>query len=218
MKSPGLGLCCAQGNIEQVPNCGTGTDPKGSGEGCSHHGGPQAQPHRRFHQHPRSFHCILQNGHPSGTDHLEGKPSSPGDLRSPGTNSLPHQVGWGVLAGFPQHTASPKATICPTEESAMAPTCSQTPENRLDRSCIPNGGGWGGGAAASKQGETFRFHLIRQGIQEETSSWEAAKNPQHPGRDPQHEGQTPGLHLALLCQQCYMCPSLQNSAEASHPG
>lgn len=34
-------------------------------------------------------------GHPLGTAHLEGIPSSLGDLRCPGTNSLPHWVGWG---------------------------------------------------------------------------------------------------------------------------
>lgn len=92
-------------------------------------------------------------GPPLGTAHLEGKPSPLGDLRCPGTNS-------GARAptappgrmGFPQTVASPKATKCPTEKSAMAPTCSQTPENRLDGSCIPNGGGRGEGGGSLKAG------------------------------------------------------------------
>lgn len=98
-------------------------------------------------------------GHPLGTAHLEGKPSSLGDLRCPGTNSLPHRVGWGVLAGFPQPVASPKATKCPTEKSAMAPACSQTSENRLDGSCIPNGGGRGGGGGSLKAGRDLQVPL-----------------------------------------------------------
>lgn len=98
-------------------------------------------------------------GHPSGAAHLEGKPSSLRDLRFPGTHSLPHRLGWGVLAGVPQPVGSPKVTKCPTEESAMAPTCSQTPENRLDESCIPNGGGRGGGGGSLKAGRDFQVPL-----------------------------------------------------------
>lgn len=56
-------------------------------------------------------------------------------------------------------------------------------------------GGGEEGAAASEQGETFRFHLIRQGIQEESRinsgekqllgrCREAAENPQYPQRPP----------------------------------
>lgn len=165
MNSSGLGLCCAQGNAEWMPDRGTGANPKGkpttaawgSGNSCSHQGGPQAHPHWWFHQHPRSFCCILQDrSWPSfGNSPFREETIIPGRSQMP-RHQLTAPPG---RTGFPQTTASPKASKCPTEKSAMAPTCSQTPENRLDGSCIPNRGGWGGGGGSLKAGRDLQVPL-----------------------------------------------------------
>lgn len=110
MKSLGLRLCCAQGNTEWVPDCGTGANPKGrsttaawgSGEGCSHQGGPHTRTHWWLHQYPRSF----------ANSPLRGEAIIPGRSQMP-RHQLTAPRG---RMGFPQTVASPKATKCPTEK------------------------------------------------------------------------------------------------------
>lgn len=163
MKSPGLGLCWARGNIEWVPDWDRSRSkgetppplPGGSGQSCRHQGGPQAQPHWQLHQHPRSFHCIPQDSSwPSfGSSRFKG------EIIFPGTPQIPRHQLTAPAGRMPQPIASPKATKCPTEESATAPTCSQPSGNRLDKSCIPNGGGQGGGGGSLKAGRDFQVPL-----------------------------------------------------------
>lgn len=73
-------------------------------------------------------------------------------------------------------------------------------------------GGGEEGAAASKQGETFRFHLICQGIQDEFREKPAPgklqRIPSTHIETLSMRGKPPGLHLAMPGQQCHMCPSL----------
>lgn len=125
----------------------------------------------------------------------------------------------------------------------MAQTCFQTPENRLDESCIPNGrregeAGGGGTAAASKRSETFGFHLITKQQQqeresqransEENSSLEAA-GARHSGQPPapspgscdvggEHAGSAPPCHVShATCARAAARPTGQHEIQWEHP-